>query len=173
MKNIGLFFGMLALIVFSGCGSTQTAKAVLHNAKGEVVGKATLLETPEGVKISLAATGVPRGTHAFHIHEAGSCEAPDFKSAGGHFNPHGKKHGHQNPDGAHAGDLQDIQVGWRGKASVEQIAKEVTLGRGNHSLFHRGGTSLVIHADPDDNVSDPAGNAGTRIACGVIEKGSI
>lgn len=150
--------------------SSQTAKAELHNTQGELIGTATLTEGSEGVKIMLEVSNLPAGEHGFHIHAVGKCEPPDFTSAGGHFNPHGKKHGLQNPEGSHAGDLPNLTVGSDGKAKIEVVAKEVTLGEGQHSLFHPDGTALIIHANADDEKTDPAGNAGPRIACGVIVK---
>jgi superoxide dismutase, Cu-Zn family len=105
-----------------------------------------------------------------HTHAVGKCDAPDFKSAGGNFNPDMKKHGMNNPDGMHAGDLPNIEVGADGKAKVKVTAAHVTLTSGDHPLFHDGGTSLVIHEKADDYMTDPSGNSGNRIACGVIEK---
>jgi Cu-Zn family superoxide dismutase len=160
------------LLLWSGVACSQTpktAKATLVNAQGERMGAAALEETDSGVKITLEVSGLPPGRHAFHLHAAGRCEPPDFKSAGGHFNPFGKKHGVKSPEGAHAGDLPNIEVGPDGTGKGEVITKQVTLGPGPNSLFQPEGTSLVIHADPDDDVTDPAGNAGARIACGVIE----
>ncbi len=148
----------------------KTAKAELKNAQGQVVGTAKLEQTKSGVKISLAVHGLPAGEHAFHVHTAGLCEAPDFKSAGGHFNPASKKHGLKNPDGPHAGDMPNFTVGADGKGKTTYADERVTLADGANSLFHEGGTALVIHEKADDNMSDPAGNAGNRIACGVIEK---
>ena len=148
---------------------TEKAEVSLVDARGKPMGRAILTETEGGAKIFLQARGISPGTHAFHIHAVGRCDPPDFKSAGPHFNPFGKKHGAKNPQGAHAGDLSNIVVGASGTIQVEVLAKGVTLsGTGENSLFHEGGTSLVIHADPDDGVTDPAGNAGARIACGVI-----
>jgi Cu-Zn family superoxide dismutase len=147
------------------------AKATLVNEKGQKIGEATLTETDKGVKIALKVENLPPGVHAFHIHDKGVCAAPDFMKAGGHFNPHGKKHGLQNPQGPHAGDLPNLTVSPDGKASMETVATLITLKEGRpNSLLQPGGTSLVIHANPDDNVTDPAGNAGARIACGVISK---
>lgn len=144
--------------------------ADLMDAKGNKIGTATLTQTDKGVRIKLQVSGLPPGEHAFHIHAAGKCEPPEFKSAGGHFNPHGKKHGLQNPDGPHAGDLPNIKVADDGTCTVDVVAELVTLGDGANSLFAGEGTSLMIHEKADDNVSDPAGNAGARIACGTIRK---
>jgi Cu-Zn family superoxide dismutase len=158
-------------ILFCEQGSAQTATAELINTKGEKVASATL--TPiegGGVRIEVAGLNLPLGLHALHIHAVGKCEPPDFKSAGPHFNPYNKKHGMKNPEGHHAGDLNNFEVAADGTAKVDVAAKDVTLGEGVNSLFHPEGTSLVIHAAPDDDMTDPAGNAGARIACGVIAK---
>jgi Cu-Zn family superoxide dismutase len=159
----------LALMGTSAAWAAETAHADLKNAEGQSVGMATLEQTPHGVLIHLDITNLPPGSHAFHIHETGKCEPP-FKSAGGHFNPTGKQHGIENPKGMHAGDEPNITVPEGGKLKVDVFATGVTLGKGKNSLFHEGGTSLVVHAGPDDYKSDPAGNAGDRIACGVIMK---
>jgi len=164
---------LLALGLVLGCGqsASPTAKATLVNNQGHKVGQATLTQTPRGVMIVMDLENMPPGVHAFHIHAKGVCATPDFASAGGHFNPYGKHHGFKNPAGPHAGDLPNITVGPDGKAHVEVLANLVTLKEGaKNSLFQPGGTSLVIHAGADDYVSDPAGNAGPRIACGVITR---
>jgi Cu-Zn family superoxide dismutase len=148
----------------------KSAKAELKDAQGKVVATAKLKQVKTGVRISLVAIALPAGVHAFHIHAVGSCEPPDFKSAGGHFNPGHMEHGLHNPKGPHAGDMPNFTVGANGKAKASYVDTRVTLGAGENSLFHEGGTSLVIHEKADDNMSDPAGNAGARIACGVIEK---
>src|SRR5574337_1011281 len=148
----------------------KKAKADLTNAKGDRVGTARLTQKAQGVELALKVSNLPPGVHGFHIHAVGKCEPPDFKSAGGHFNPQGKKHGLENPEGAHAGDMPNLTVGKSGKAQATFTAKGATLGEGEGSLFGPDGTALVIHADPDDEKTDPAGNSGARIACGVIEK---
>lgn len=143
----------------------------LKNTEGAVVGTAALSETDDGVLIAINATHLPANVHGFHIHEKGICEGPDFASAGGHFNPEGKEHGFDNPKGPHAGDLPNLEVADDGTVKAEVVADRVTLDKGkDNSLLHEGGTSLVIHADPDDYVSQPAGNAGERIVCGVISE---
>jgi Cu-Zn family superoxide dismutase len=170
--TLGMILISLALWVLS-CGESAplTAKAVLTNPQGEKVGEARLTETPKGVKIELKVEKLPPGEHAFHIHAKGVCTPPEFADAGGHFNPFGKEHGLKNPKGPHAGDLPNITVGPDGKAAFETVAALVTLKPGEKgSLFPAGGTSLMIHAHADDLVSDPAGQAGPRIACGVIIK---
>jgi len=162
----------LILTLILGCGDSAppSARAVLVNNQGQKVGEATLTETPQGVKISLKVENLPPGVHACHIHEKGVCAAPDFQSAGGHFNPLGKHHGLKSPQGPHAGDLPNLTVGADGKGSLETVAALVTLKPGKNSLFQEGGTSLVLHAGPDDDLTDPAGNAGARIACGPITR---
>jgi len=149
------------------------AEATLIDPQGNEVGHATLEETAKGVKINLTVQNLPPGEHAFHIHEKAACDAPDFETAGGHFNPFNKEHGLDNPKGPHAGDLPNITIGQDGSGTYEIMAPLVTLKAGEkNSLFHPGGTALMIHKKPDDMVTDPAGAAGARIACGLITKKS-
>jgi Cu-Zn family superoxide dismutase len=147
-----------------------TAHAAMVDAKGNSVGTATLTQSTGGVRITATLTGLTPGTHAIHIHTVGKCEAPAFTTAGMHFNPDNKQHGMKNPMGAHAGDLPNFDVAADGTANVSLLAAHVTLLEGPNSLFHDGGTALVIHANGDDYITDPSGNSGARIACGVIEK---
>lgn len=162
-----LFF---ALGAASAEEAPRLAKAKLINPEGRVVGIAAITESPEvGVRITLNAYGLPPGAHGFHIHAVGKCEPPDFKSAAGHFNPYGRKHGLRNPEGSHAGDLLNLMVDPDGTAAALRTAP-VTLGPGKGSLMGAEGTAIVIHAGPDDYMTDPAGEAGPRIACGVIKE---
>jgi Cu-Zn family superoxide dismutase len=146
----------------------------LKDAQGKSVGKGVIwsngTDASSGVSMQLSLHDLPPGEHALHFHQKAQCDAPDFKSAGPHFNPEGKKHGLENPEGHHAGDMNNFTVNAKGKAKVKVVNKDITLGDDSHSLFSNGGTALVIHAKADDLKTDPAGNAGDRIACGVITK---
>jgi Cu-Zn family superoxide dismutase len=173
MNNAIRTVALLAMTAGAAAGAIQVskgAKAELRDSEGKVVGTAQLKQLNDGVQISVQVMGLPVGTHAFHIHSVGKCEAPDFESAGDHFNPGGKKHGLKNPDGPHAGDMPNLTVGPDGKGKAQVVNAHFTVSEGANSVFHQGGTAIVIHEKADDDRTDPAGNAGGRIACGVIEK---
>jgi|SRR5208282_2392354 len=142
----------------------------LKDAKGNSVGTATIVSKGKGVDVKLALKGLPPGEHAVHFHQKPLCDPPDFKSAGGHFNPTGKQHGFDNPQGHHAGDMPNFTVKPNGTAKATVKDEDVVLGTGSesNSLFANGGTSIMIHAKADDMKTDPAGNSGDRIACGAI-----
>lgn len=156
----------------------NTAKPVkkttvaLKDAKGNSVGSATIKTSGKGVEVKLDVKDLPPGVHALHFHQNAKCEPPDFKSAGPHFNPDQKQHGFLNPSGHHNGDMANFTVSANGTAQATIKDSDVVLGTGTeaNSLFANGGTALMIHAKDDDMKSDPAGNAGDRIACGVITK---
>jgi Cu-Zn family superoxide dismutase len=150
--------------------SGATAKATLKDAQGKTLGEATLRESPAGVLVKLDLQNVSAGPHAFHIHAVGKCDAPDFTTAGGHFNPKTTKHGLMAAGGPHAGDMPNVFVPADGRLSIEVLDASVTLSPGMNSLFDADGSALVLHATADDYATDPAGNAGGRIACGVLTR---
>jgi len=160
---------LLAFAVFAA-DKPKPVTVNLQNAQGKSVGTATVSRASKGAKISLNLHDLPPGVHAIHVHQNAKCEPPAFTSAGGHFNPEGKHHGLENPAGPHAGDLPNFTVNDKGKAKATMVDPNLSFGDDAHSIFSGGGTALVIHAKADDGKSDPAGNSGDRIACGVIKK---
>jgi superoxide dismutase, Cu-Zn family len=163
------------VVAAAGPGNLEDAEqpvahADIINSVGTVLGTAKFRRSDGGVRIDLDVVQQVPGLHAIHIDSAGKCDGPDFASAGPHFNPFGKQHGTENPAGPHAGDLGNFLAGLDGHAKVSLAAPLVTLGDGPNSLFHPGGTAIVIDENPDDNQTDPDGNSGARIACGVIRK---
>jgi len=167
----------LVLATLAGCAGMRqppsaptTATAELKNAQGQTVGTAMLSQVGGGVRVVLEARGLPPGAKGVHIHTVGKCDPPDFTSAGAHFNPAARKHGLQNPDGPHAGDLPNITIGADGTGRLESMNERISLGDGVNSLFDADGSAIVVHAAPDDFKTDPTGNSGGRVACGVITK---
>lgn len=152
----------------------EPVKAKLTTSDGKDAGTATFTQKKKGVQVKLDFKNLPVGDHAVHIHQNAKCDAPDFKTAGGHFNPAGKKHGIKNPAGHHNGDLpMNLTVGEDHTGHASFVVDDLSLDpAAPDSLFLNGGTSIVVHEKADDMVSDPAGNAGNRIACGVITQPS-
>ena len=168
---------LAAVFAAAGCSAIGqalaqelSANAVLIDPDGNRIGNVAISELAQGVRIFAQADNVPPGVHAFHIHETGQCDPPDFESAGGHYNPTGAQHGWDNSQGPHAGDFPNVHVHDDGRLTVEYFTNAVTLGEGDTTLFDGDGSAIVMHEGADDYQTDPAGDAGARIACGVIAR---
>ena len=165
--RLKITLGFAAILGFQATNVyAADAMARLHDIVGENVGQVLLTDTPHGTLLHLNLRDMPPGVHAFHVHETGKC-IPPFTSAGGHFNPTGGEHGIMNDDGMHAGDMPNLHVPENGELEQEVLNTSFSL---NEELFDDDGAAIVIHMGPDDYKTDPAGAAGPRIACGVIEE---
>jgi Cu-Zn family superoxide dismutase len=171
---------LVPAIVGGGCAAGQSTEndpgrlawAELKNARGESVGSAIFREEEEGrVRIVVQASGLTPGLHGVHVHAVGRCEPPEFQSAGGHFNPLGKKHGLESADGAHGGDLPNLEADANGRTEYVTITNRVTLAPGRTSVFDADGSAIVVHAVADDQRTDPSGNSGDRVLCGQLVTG--
>lgn len=171
-KTLKLLLPVFAIGAALAATPTPPVNVELKDASGRAVGTAFLSPDPDGVRIVLDLHGLPPGPHGFHVHEAAKCEGPKFTTAGGHFNPTHKEHGKMNPNGPHAGDMDNVTVQADGTAHVEIVAPGVKYSDASDpdSIFHGGGTALVIHAKEDDLKTIPSGNSGDRIACGVVSE---
>jgi len=166
-----IFSAAAGLSLIVGCSMAtpgSRASAELKDKDGKVVAMAMLSERPGGVLIRVEATGLTPGLHGVHVHAVGKCDGPAFTSAGGHFNPANKKHGLKSTDGAHAGDLPNMLVAKDGTGRFEALTDLITLRTGSLSVFDTDGSAIVVHAGADDNTTDPTGNSGDRVACGII-----
>ena len=169
MRQVSVW-AVLALASFSQAqekSAAASARAEVKNGQGAMLGTVVITETAAGLRLSGELKDLPAGTHGVHFHQVGKCDPPDFKSAGDHFNPAHKQHGSLNPQGPHAGDMDNVMVGSNGNLSMDVVAKNLTLKAGPASII---GTSLVIHAKADDRRTDPSGNSGDRIACGMVSQ---
>ncbi|SFB13015.1 superoxide dismutase, Cu-Zn family [Bacillus sp. cl95] len=163
---------IIPMLLLSGCleEEIKNVNVDMFNPAGDSLGKIKLTQQASGVKLEYDLSGLEPGEHAIHIHNAGKCEPPDFKSAGNHFDADNKEHGLLHPKGPHAGDLPNLIVGEDGKAKGEFMAAQVSLKEGKTSLFTKDGTSIIVHEKKDDGMTQPAGNSGNRVACGEISK---
>jgi Cu-Zn family superoxide dismutase len=161
---------VLFSLTLTSSAKSAKVKVEISDSLGHSIGLVTIKPAATGVSLQLNLRSLPPGVHAIHFHQNPVCDAPTFKGAGGHFNPDGKQHGLNNPQGHHAGDMQNFTADANGKVKTTVSDPDVTLSDGTHSLFSNGGTAIVIHEKADDMMTDPSGNSGGRIACGVVKR---
>ena len=162
-------FVLVFFLILSACQNSETSKSVdLYNGAGDLVGNAKLSEQEDGVKMKIKLEGLEPGFHGVHVHEYPECKGPDFKTAGNHYNPEGKEHGLMHPEGAHVGDLPNIEADAGGLVDVELMLSGATLLEGKNSIVSKEGTSLIVDEWRDDGLSQPSGDSGARIICGEI-----
>lgn len=180
MRSVLVLACGVALAVSVSVASGQTdqtskkpteVKVPLTNSQGQPAGTVSFKPVKGGVKMTVKLENIGFGEHAVHIHQNAVCDAPDFKAAGGHFNPDGKHHGFQNPDGHHNGDVPgNVSVGEKHKGQGSWVLTSISMDPNvPNSIFANGGTSVVVHEHPDDQKTDPSGNSGNRIACGIVK----
>lgn len=169
---------LAAVLAAAGCshpgagtqpGPRPVASGTLRDSAGDRIGVATLTDTAGTLRLGISVAGLSPGPHGLHFHAQGTCTPPDFSSAGSHFNPSGRQHGRLNPEGPHLGDLPNLVAGPDGSADTSFMVPRELAGSGPESLLHPGGSALVVHAEADDERTDPSGNSGARVACAVIE----
>lgn len=180
MKTMLRMAGLAAALGLAGCATSDpgaepgapsagaVARAELRDASGRAVGSATATQSDGGIRIRVEGTSLSSGAHGAHVHTVGQCTPPDFASAGAHWNPSGAQHGKDNPAGMHAGDLPNILIGTDGAGTLEYVIPNGRMTGGSGAMLDADGAALVIHAGPDDYRTDPSGNSGGRIACGVF-----
>ena len=186
LAGAGLALAVFGAGVGAGVASAQpapvgAATAELRDGRGALIGVATFTQVADGVLISGQFRGLEPGLHGVHLHAVGQCEAP-FTTAGGHWNPTGRQHGIDNPNGPHLGDVynqiepavgSNVRIGPNGTGTLRALARGSTVAPGATSIFDADGNALLIHAHQDDNITDPAGESGDRLACGVIVAGPV
>lgn len=170
-----LFLAAFAPLTLAACvgtgmssGKGPAAVAALADANGRPAGQAIVSQSADGLWIEITATGLTPGAHGTHVHAIGKCDAPDFTSAGPHWNPAGHQHGRKNPNGAHAGDAPNLIADGQGRGKLKTWLGAGTLTGGTAALLDGDGAAVVVHADPDDEMTDPSGKSGKRILCGVL-----
>lgn len=177
-----LNFGPISVVaILCGCASAhqpgwterqnteRLARAEMVRTDGQAIGSASLLANGDVLSLTIEVSGISPGPHGLHLHTIGRCDAPDFTTAGGHLNPGGRQHGLKNPNGSHLGDLPNLVASADGRSSLVVVlsgSRSETLA----AIFDADGSSIMIHAGQDDEATDPSGNAGPRIACGVLRK---